>query len=382
MAFLYRVNTLTLRIVKQFLRDKRTLSLVFVVPVLVLTVFAYVIGTEVKNIKIAFVTKDKGVELLHTKVTLPQFLKDTLESEDVFQVLDVSSEEAGELLQNGEVKAVLEVPDNFTKDLLEGKGKIKILLEGSDYIVNGALISGVNRVQPNLLGKLSTVGTRLEGKVKIPQFELDISYLHGGENYTITDYFGPIYIAFFVFFFVFVLTVVSFIRERSQGTLERILASPIRRGEIIIGYVLGFSFFALIQSLIILIFAIYVLKINYVGNLSNVFLIEVLLIGGAVNLGIFLSTFAKNELQAVQFIPLVIIPQILLSGFIWPIESLPHFLQSLSKLMPLTYANFALRGVMIKGQSLLDIQGEIFALFLFALFALILGVLTLKREVD
>jgi ABC-2 type transport system permease protein len=377
----YRVATLTLRIVKQFWRDKRTFALVFVVPILVLTIFAYVIGTEVKNIKVAFVSEDEGIEVAGVKLSFSQFLKEALDEEETFKVVSVSSQKARELLESSEVKAVIEIPKSFTKNVLKGRGEIRLFLEGSDYVINGALISGFNKIQPNLLEKLSHSKLGPSEGNQIPRFKLDVSYLHAGKNYTITDYLGPIYIAFFVFFFVFLLTVVSFIRERSQGTLERILASPMRKGEIITGYVLGFSVFALIQSLVILLFAIYVLKINYVGELYNVFFVEALLVGGAVNLGIFLSTFAKNELQAVQFIPLVIVPQVLLGGFIWPVESLPRFLEWTAKLMPLTYANFALQAIMIRGQSLVDIKGEIFALFIFALFTLLLGVATLKREV-
>ena len=152
-----------------------------------------------------------------------------------------------------------------------------------------------------------------------------------------------------VFFLVFVVTSVSFLRERSQGTLERLMASPLRRGEIVLGYMLGFGLVALVQSLLVLVFALTVLRIHNEGNVLLVFLLEALLAIGAVNLGIFLSMFARTEFQAVQFIPIVLLPQVLLSGILFPIANEPGPLQYVSNVLPLTYAVYGMRDVMLKG---------------------------------
>ena len=195
------------------------------------------------------------------------------------------------------------------------------------------------------------------------------------------DYFAPVFIAFFAFFFVFLLTSVSFLRERSQGTIERLFASPVNNAEIVIGYFLGFLVFALIQSLIVLLFTIYVLNVHFLGNIGFVFLIELIMVVGAVNLGIFLSAFARNELQVVQFMPLVIIPQALLSGFIWPIKSMPPVLQWLSYAVPLTYANTALRDIMIKGMDLSKVSFDIYVLIAFALLMIFLAGVSIRKGV-
>jgi ABC-2 type transport system permease protein len=155
-----------------------------------------------------------------------------------------------------------------------------------------------------------------------------------------------------VFFLVFVITIVSFLNERSQGTLERLMASPLRRGEIVLGYMLGFTVLALVQAVEVLVFALAVLRIQNHGNVLLIFGMEALMAIAAVNLGIFLSMFARSEFQAVQFIPLVIVPQVLLSGIIFPVSTEPGPLQWLSNVLPLTYAVNGMRDIMVKGSDL------------------------------
>jgi ABC-2 type transport system permease protein len=206
-------------------------------------------------------------------------------------------------------------------------------------------------------------------------------YLYGGAQYTFNDSIAPVFIGIFSFFFVFILTSVAFLRERSQGTIERVMVSPLTRVELVIGYICGFTLFALVQSLVILLFVIFALRVHYSGNLALVFLVSVLLTIGSVNLGIFLSTFAQNEFQIVQFIPLVFGVQIFLSGIFWPVAQLPGVLRPLSYIMPLTYANDALRGVMLKGADFIGIIGQLGALVLFALVMVLLSATTMKRQI-
>ena len=130
------------------------------------------------------------------------------------------------------------------------------------------------------------------------------------------------------------------------------MASPLRRGEIVLGYMIGFTVLALIQAVEVLVFCLGVLKVHNDGNVFLIFLIEALMAIVAVNLGIFLSMFARTEFQAVQFIPLVIVPQFLLSGILFPVSSEPSLLQPVSNVLPLTYAVNALRDVMLKGADL------------------------------
>lgn len=195
----------------------------------------------------------------------------------------------------------------------------------------------------------------------------------------VLDYIAPALLATLALFFSFLLTGISFLRERSQGTLERLMASPVSRLDIVVGYLFGFFIFALTQTIIILLFTIYVLDVQYYGDLWQIFVFQVVIITGAVNLGIFISSFARNEFQMVQFIPLILFPQIFLCGVLWPVEQMPDYLQWLSKILPLTYAVRGLRDIMLAGKSLLDVGFELSVLVGFAVIISIMAAITLRR---
>ena len=195
----------------------------------------------------------------------------------------------------------------------------------------------------------------------------------------VLDYIAPALLATLALFFSFLLTGISFLRERSQGTMERLMASPVSRPDIVIGYLLGFFIFALTQSLIIVLFTLYVLGVNYRGDLWQIFIFQIVIITGAVNLGIFVSTFARNEFQMVQFIPLIIVPQIFLSGVVWPVEQMPDYLQWFAKILPLRYGVDGLREIMLYGKSLLDVGFDLLVLIGFAVITSLLAALTLRR---
>jgi len=196
---------------------------------------------------------------------------------------------------------------------------------------------------------------------------------------TVLDYIAPALLATLALFFSFLLTGISFLRERSQGTLERIMASPVSRLDIVVGYLFGFFLFALTQTVIIILFTIYVLDVHYYGELWQIFIFQIVIITGAVNLGIFTSTFARNEFQMVQFIPLIIVPQIFLCGVIWPVEQMPDYLQWLSSVLPLTYAVDGLRDIMLAGKTLLDVGLELGVMVGFTVVFSILAAVTLRR---
>jgi ABC-2 type transport system permease protein len=191
---------------------------------------------------------------------------------------------------------------------------------------------------------------------------------------------APALIGVFAFFFTFLLTGVSFLRERAQGTLERLLTTPVGRADILVGYLLGFVVFAGVQSLIILLFTIFGLQVEYQGALWQIFVLLMVLTVASVNLGIFVSTFARNEFQVVQFIPIVLAPQIFLSGVILPVDQLPGYFQAASKVLPLTYAVEGLKEIMLQGQTLADIGGELAVLGGFAVALLALAAATVRRS--
>lgn len=204
------------------------------------------------------------------------------------------------------------------------------------------------------------------------------TYRYGDSS---TGYFTkilPIFMGFFVFFFVFLISGIGLLRERSSGTLDRLLATPVRRGEIVTGYMVSYGVVAIVQTLLIVITTVWLLKVQIVGDLALVFLINILLALAALAMGIFISTFASSEFQMMQFVPIVVMPQVFFSGIV-PLDALPNWIQVISKILPLTYAGNAMNDVIMKGQGVETIAGDLGVLILFIVFFVVLNVMGLKR---
>ena len=193
------------------------------------------------------------------------------------------------------------------------------------------------------------------------------------------DRLAPALMAVFVLFFTFILTGVSFLRERAQGTLERLMTTTVGRADILLGYLLGFMAFATVQTIVILLFTIFVLRIDYQGNIFEIGAVLMLVVIVAVSLGIFISTFARNEFQVVQFIPIVFVPQVFLSGVIIPVDQMPAVMEGISNALPLTYAVKGLREIMLQGHGLTEVWPELGVLAAFGVSLLAAAAVTLRR---
>ena len=229
-------------------------------------------------------------------------------------------------------------------------------------------------------GQTATVGaTGSTTKPKAaPNYTVTSHYLYGNSDSTFFDTFLPVLLGFFVFFFVFLISGISLLNERTTGTLTRLLATPVRRGEIITGYLVGYGIFAVIQTIITVTFALTVFNVHMLGSVWVILLINFLLAMVALSMGIFISTFANSEFQMVQFIPLLIVPQVFFSGII-TIATMPDWLQWLAHIFPLYYGGDALMNVATRGFSLGDVSGDLWILVLFAVVFTVLNVVGLKR---
>lgn len=335
-----RIRALALRIIRQFVRDKRTLALLFLAPLLVLTL-------------LHFVFDGQPIKLDIGTVDVPAQLSERLKSDDVNVAAYPDANQAKQALEEGKLDAVLSVAG----------GKPSILLEGSDPSVSKAVMLVIQQ-------------TMQAGSQAV---QPEISYLHGKEGMSAFDSFGPVLIGFFSFFFVFLLAGVAFLRERTTGTLERLMATPIRRYEVVAGYLTGFGVFTLVQAALIAWYSIGVLGLYMEGSIWLVLLINLLLTLTALTLGTLLSSFAGSEFQIIQFIPLVIVPQVFFSG-LFSLEAMLPWLQKLSYIMPLYYGADAMRGIMIRGEGLADIQGDVYILIGFSVVFALLNVFALKKQ--
>ncbi|MFP3411730.1 ABC transporter permease [Bacillus sp. SIMBA_074] len=335
-----RVNGVVIRIIRQFFRDKRSLAMMFGAPMLLLWLLSLIFTQKeyIPHIAVVDVPAPIVKAMKNQEASIYEYSKDKAISE----------------LEKQKVDAVIHLEN----------GKMNLLLEGSD--------SSKNRAVLQVLQKSTE-------KNNVSMMKPEVDYLHGSKDITMFDGLGPVLIGFFTFFFVFILSGVSFVRERLSGTLERLLSTPVRRWEIVLGYIIGFGIFAFIQSIIIVSFSVYILDLYVAGSIWLTLLITCMLSLTALTLGTFLSAYANNEFQMIQFIPLVIVPQVFFSG-LFPMESMNTWLQMLGKLFPLTYGADAMRQVMIRNQGFTEIALDLTVLLLFSLLFAVGNVFALKKH--
>ena len=289
----------------------------------------------------------------------------------------MTAEQAAGAMEDGDLDAIITLPADFTRQTMQqGEIVLPVEFEGSKPQIAEMLDTLLQRAATQAVATVSLANTSADA----PLVSVNATYRYGGPEFDQLDHLAPAFIGMFAFLFVFILTSVAFLRERVAGTLERLQATPISSNEIIVGYMGGYALFALLQALIVLAYTVWGLDIHYNGSLLVVFVVELLLALMAVNLGIFFSTFARNEFQVVQFIPLVVVTQIFLSGALWPIEQMPGWLQPIAWAMPLTHANYALRDVMIKGFNLIDVIGYVLVLVGFMVGLVLVGAQTVRRQ--
>jgi ABC-2 type transport system permease protein len=378
-----RVAAVFRRIVAQFRRDPRSLALLFVAPLAIIALLGWVLGSQQAMAARVAVINDSTVA---GSGAIAGRLQSALEGQPGITIDRSLADDATarQMLKDKKLDLVVVLPADFS---LQNR-KIDLLTLGLNP-------TGEASVLPAIQTALLSAVTDAAGAA-LPTIERTTVY--GSPNATQLDSLAPVVVGFFAYFFVFILTGISFLRERIGGTLERLLATPVSRAEIVLGYSLGFGFFATLQVAIVLAFVLGRLDIpalgpvrafavglgvHTAGNPLISYLLVLILGLGAVSLGIFLSTFARTELQILQFIPIVIVPQGLLGGFFWPIEGLPSLLQPVARILPVTYAIDGLRQVMIAGADLSSPQVllDLGVLTGIAAIFVVLAAATIRREV-
>lgn len=349
-----RISALIKRISRQLLRDKRTLALMFVAPLLILTLMYFLFNGNTVDPKLGVVGVDHGLVQGLEKV-------------------DIKVKEYEKATKNT-------VVDDHLDGLLQvdaTTGKMTLTLQNDDPSKAKALQMKISQVAAAQV-QAKLIQQNPAGAANLIAAKMKTKYVYGDKDTVFFDVLSPILVGFFVFFFVFIISGIGLLRERTTGTLERLMSTPIRRWEIVTAYLTGYGIFAVIQTIIVVTFSITILDIVLVGSIFHVILINLLLALVALSLGILLSTFAASEFQMMQFIPIAVVPQVFFAG-IFPLDGMANWLQAIAKIMPMYYAGDALKAVMYKGMGLGEISGDLIALMIFAAIFIVLNILALKK---
>ena len=371
-----RSFAVTKRVLRDLEHDRRTLALIFVAPIFIMCIFGVAFAGEVKDVRVIVVNNDKGMASgsLSDKI-ITNFNKDVLNVEYSSNESDARAQ-----VQNGKGYAVIVFPAQFTQSVnARALGKtsisqenvtIRVLADKSNVNVANAIIASVNGALAKTMQDL--------GRKQL--FSLSTTEAIYGANVQFIDFFVPGIISVAVWMLTTLLTLISFVGERSSGTLFRLLATPLHESELVSGYATAFGALGTMQSAVLLVVGVLLFHITIIGNIFIAFAVIALLAIVSQALGILLSSLARREAQAVQFLPLIVLPAFLLSGIFWPIESIPAWLRPVSYIFPPTYAVEAMRAVILRGWGLDKILPDIVALLIFALVFLVSATIFLRRR--
>lgn len=355
-----RVFTIAKRVSKEFFRDKRTLAMMFVAPIFIMWLMSVVFS--------ASTTTDVSVASVNTPTNVAEIMKNV---DNVSLEQYQTKEEADKKLKDGEVDTVIYYDNgtyNVTYANIDSSKTVKAqqVLKSS---IQGAEVK-------NIVEIVKKINPKMENNQQQP--ELKEYYNYGNAGTTFFNKVAPVLIGYILFFFVFLISGMALLKERTTGTLDRLLATPVKRSEVVFGYILAYSSLAIVQTIIVTLSSIYLLNIEVVGSLYYVIIVNVLLAMVALSLGLLLSTIAKTEFQIMQFVPIVVIPQMFFSGIV-SVESMGKTAVYISKILPVTYASDGLSKIILEGKNLVAVKHDVIVLIVFCIVLIALNIIGLKR---
>ena len=378
MKGLFSPGRLLSMIVKELIqmrRDRMTFAIMFGLPIVQILLFGFVINSDPRHLPTAALLADNGPE----GRTLLHGLKNSTYFD--FVRLVGTEQEGRSLLTRGEVQFVINIPQNFSHDLLRGD-KPAILLEAdaTDPIATsggaGALANIVDTAfQSDFVGPLEFLASAARS------IDIRVHSLYNPE--AITSYnIVPGLMGVVLTMTLVMVTALAITREYERGTMENLLSMPLRASEVLVGKITPYILVGYVQVGVILLVAHFLFKVPVHGNLLLLLLAALFFIAANLALGITFSTVVRNQLQAMQMAMFVILPSILLSGFLFPFRGMPWWAQVLGEILPITHFLRIARGVMLKGIGFADVGRELWPIILFAAIMLVVAVKRYRQTLD
>lgn len=365
-------------VLKEFLqlrRDRVTFAMIVGVPIIQLTLFGFAINTDPKHLPTAVIVADSSP-------FARSFIAAMRHSAYFDIVATLPDEAAGRhALARGDVQFVLSVPADFSKRLLRGeRPSLLVEADATDPVATASALGALpGLVQPVADKDLTGPLAHLNGRPAA--FDVVLHRLYNPEG--ITQYnVVPGLMGVILTMTMVMMTGLAITRERERGTMENLLATPVRPLEVMTGKIVPYVFIGLVQVSIILAAARYVFHVPFVGGIVAIYLSALLFIAANLTVGITLSSLAQNQLQAMQLAVFYFLPNILLSGFMFPFAGMPKWAQFIGNLLPLTYFNRLVRGILLKGNSWADLWPSVWPVALFTLVVMGVALRFYRRTLD
>jgi ABC-2 type transport system permease protein len=357
-----RIGAVVWKELRQLRRDRLTFGMIVGIPVLQLLLFGYAINFDVRHLA-------AGVADLANTSASRQVVMDLAHS----QVIDIrhqvrSAAELEELLRRGEITVGIVAPHDFDRRLIEGdRAALQLLTDGSDPVVQSAV------------AKLGQSGRVSPYHDRPPRFEIR-SFYNPERRSPVNTVPGLIGIILTLTMILF--TAVAIVRERERGNLELLITTPIRTTELMLAKILPYVLIGLVQVSLVLVLGMLLFDVPIRGTLLDVYVVALTFVIANLALGLMISTVADNQFQAMQMTFFILMPSILLSGFIFPFDGMPEPAQWIAEVLPMTHFMRLIRGVVLRGASLPELGNELGILGVFIIFAMGFAIVRFRKRLD
>ena len=359
--------------VLQISRDPVTLALMLIVPMIQLTIFGYAINTDVRDIKTAVYNLDVGRE--------SRELVDSFQNTDFFEVVENvgSDEELNEAIISGRVKIGIKIPPDYSSRLLQNEqATVLVLIDGSDSSIASQSLQASSGV--GLTKSLERLAREGESSAGRPPVDVRVKMLFNPDSRS-ANFMVPGLVVIILQIITTMLTAFSIVRERERGTLEQLLVTPVRPFGLMLGKLVPYGLIGIFETCTVLTVMRVLFQVPINGSVTLLLVLSTLFLFPALAIGLLISTKAQNQMQALQLAWLIMLPSVLLSGFMFPRDSMPWIMQVLGYLIPATHFMEIIRGIVLRGAGARELLPQIVPLAVMGLVLLILSALRFRKKI-
>ncbi|HIF9075209.1 TPA: ABC transporter permease [Photobacterium damselae] len=361
---LYRIKAIMLKEVRQLSRDRITFGMVVMIPLIQLLLFGYAINTDVRNIPVAVVDQSQSV--------LGREVVQSIKATQVIAVQEhlLTPKQAEQAIVDGRVRAALILPSDLANRMENRLTVGQWLVDGSDTMISSALMQLSNMPLP-----ISSHYQSANRK------SFDVALFFNPERRSAVNI-VPGLLGVILTMTMILFTSAAIVRERERGNLELLITTPVHSLELMVAKIIPYIFVGLIQVVIILGLGYFIFDVPINGGLGQIFIGTLLFIAASLTLGLVISTIAKTQLQAMQMTVFILLPSILLSGFMFPYEGMPVAAQWISEVLPATHFMRMIRGIVLRGAEVVDLWRDALWLLGFTCLGLLVASLRFKKSLD
>ncbi len=373
LASLLRIKAIMLKELRQLSRDRITFGMVVMIPLIQLLLFGYAINTDVRNIPVAVVDQSHSVA--------GRIITESVKATQVVSVTQsfATAAQAEQAITEGKVRGALILPADLNQRIAQRQTLGQWLVDGSDTMVSAALIQLKNMPLQELTTYLPVSSTNIVAPNSEQHFEVTLFF--NPERRTAVNI-VPGLLGVILTMTMIMFTSAAIVRERERGNLELLITTPVHSLELMIAKIIPYIFVGLIQVVIILGLGHFIFDVPINGSLTQILLGTLLFIAASLTLGLVISTIAQTQLQSMQMTVFILLPSILLSGFMFPYEAMPVAAQWISEALPATHFMRMIRGIVLRGSNIIDLWQDALWLLGFTILGLLVASLRFKKSLD